>query len=442
MPNTLFGRLLLASFIVLTIFFGTLGYVVLQIFIDNLIETKEQQIELHNYVLLSSAIPGDNTVEMPEILREERFDQYQSGLYGYISRQDGSQLWQSYSAYNTSIDPSLLAANNPQIGNAEFNVTEQFFIYHYSVLWEIVDNQQELLTFTVLEDRAPSSAIINDFSDRLKLWLAITGISLIAILLIILRWGTEPLRQLAQKLKQVEQGERSSIEGNYPRELEPVVSNLNELLVTERKQRDRYHATLADLAHSLKTPLAVIQGELRTSKANHHLVVEQTERMDDIIKHQLQRAVAGSSHKLADNVSIKACITRLTTALAKVYQQKQITFAVDINETTHVKGDQRDLMEILGNVLDNACKACKQQIKIVATEKNHVAIIDIHDDGDGIEPSLREEIIKRGQRADTRHSGQGIGLDVVRDIIDSYQGKLSIDESPLGGALFQIQLPA
>ena len=166
-----------------------------------------------------------------------------------------------------------------------------------------------------------------------------------------------------------------------------------------------------------------------------------TRRMDEIIKHQLQRAVVVSPHGLIEAISIESCVDRLVSAMKKVYAEKHLAFEINIAENAVFKGDQRDLMEVLGNLIDNACKASNSKVAVTANNMPPGLNIEIHDDGSGIPISSRENLIKRGHRADTRYVGQGIGLDVANDIVGSYNGKLEIAQSLLGGALIIIRLP-
>ncbi|ARN75462.1 ATP-binding protein [Oceanicoccus sagamiensis] len=438
MPNTLFGRVFIASFLALSFFFGLLGYIINQLSLENVYAAKKEQLRLQSNILLSSAIIGDNAIELPDELREARFDDFESGLYGYISDSQGKIYWSSYSAHTLDLDIVLLESSITEAGKAEYIVYPDYFVYHYKVRWEVKADQPELFTFTVMEDSRPTLANIEDFQQDLRLWLMGIGLVLIALLMLILRWGTKPLRQLARNLKQIESGLKERIEGRYPVELKGVTKNLNTLIKNERSQRERYHSTLADLAHSLKTPLAVIQTELETHQPNP-LIAEQTQRMDEIIKHQLQRAVISTQHELSESVLVQTCVDRLVSAMNKVYADKEINFSIDISEGCLFKGDPRDLMEVLGNLLDNACKACLQTIQINASNNDKRLRLEIHDDGAGIAPEQREQLIQRGQRADTQYSGQGIGLNVAHDIIESYQGKLIIEQSPDGGALFALE---
>lgn len=403
MPNTLFGRLLVASLLLLSVFFWLLSYIIVELNHENILAGKEEQLRLQNFILLSSAQFGDDdNIELPDELREPRFDEFESGLYGFITDNQGKILWRSYSSHTLKLNLQLLRAPDNRAGFAQFIFNEQYYIYHYGVLWEFIDDQPQLLTFTVLENNGPALASNNRFKQRLYLWLSIIGLALISILLLVLRWGTRPLRQLAASLKQVEKGKADRLEGKYPVELRRLTRNLNELLATEQRQRERYHSTLADLAHSLKTPLAVIQSVNQPSAddpdTGAQVIAEQTQRMDDIIKHQLQRAVVAPPRKIGETVAIDGCAKRLCTALAKVYADKGITFQYQLEPESVFQGDQRDLIEVLGNLLDNACKACLNTVKISATTTGTTLVIAIHDDGAGIPLELRHQLIKRGLR--------------------------------------------
>lgn len=441
MINTLFGRLLVASITVLTVFFGAISYTTNKLFEENLTEDKHAQLKLQNYILLTSAKIREQSIVIEEELRESRFEDFESGLYGYITNQKGDVLWKTYSAHSLDIDDSILKSSSEEIGHAEFIVGPDYFRYHYTVQWEVIDDQPEAITFTVIEDKTPALQSIKEFHYNLNLWLSLIGAILIALLLTTLRWGTQPLRQLAIKLKQVETGETSRLEGQYPKELKRLTRNLNQLLATEKRQRERYHHTLADLAHSLKTPLAVMQTELESDKHKTEVLTEQVERMNEIISHQLQRSVVAEPHKLGEKNYVFETVDRLTKALAKVYTEKNIQYRLDIDESLYFKGDKRDLTEILGNLLDNASKHCSRTVKISASLSDGQLLIGVHDDGYGIEDAYKTQLLQRGMRADTRHAGQGLGLDVSRDIISSYQGELTIADSPLGGALFLVKLP-
>lgn len=441
LPKSLFGRLLLASLMSLALFFGLIYYAIKQSYIANVAEAIQAQLKLQSYVLLSSALIEDEGITMPEELREPRFEDYQSGLYGYIADAKGRVLWSSYSSHDIHLSPGVLMPQDLSTGVDQFNEDEDYYIFHYTVMWELLDDHPEPLVFTVVEDKSPSHKKISAFSKSIRRWLIGSGLGLIAALLLTLHWGTHPLRRLARELKQIENGESSQLQEEYPPELKGVTRNLNELIETEHKQRERYHTTLSDLAHSLKTPLTVIQGELTRISQNdpsYRLMTDQSLRMEEIIKHQLQRAVLMAPTKLSDAVAVNTCVDKIAAALDKVYRDKNISLRQDIAEGAVFRGDKRDFMEVLGNVMDNAYAACINTVKVTAAHQGNRLILEIHDDGTGIPEQQRETVLERGQRLDSQSRGQGIGLDVVRDIVDSYEGKIVIEQSPLGGALLRI----
>jgi two-component system sensor histidine kinase PhoQ len=244
-------------------------------------------------------------------------------------------------------------------------------------------------------------------------------------------------------VKELEAGKRNSLEDSYPQELAPLVDNLQALISTERQQRERYRDTLADLAHSLKTPLAIISG-LPVNPQTDKSLQEQVERMNEIVDYQLQRAVTASSHRFMQQVDAASVIQRIVAALNKVYRDKNIGCQTSELKPAFFIGDERDLMEVLGNLLDNAYKYTHDQVAITLSNQgdSSAICISIEDNGDGIDPARQQQILQRGQRADSRQAGQGIGLAVAMDIITSYQGTLTISRSKrLGGACFTLSLP-
>ena len=224
MLNTFFGRLFLTSLIVLGIFFGLIYYIISELTLENLYQAKKEQLRLQNYVLLSSTQIGDSGVELPDEFREARFDEFESGLYGFIS--DKYQIYaNTYSAHSITFDRSLLNTKLSESGQSEFLVTKHYFVFHYLVQWEITDDVPQLLTFTVLEDKGPALETFRTLQRNVRHWLTGVGLVLIALLLIIMRWGTKPLRQLADSVKQIEQGNQDQIKGVYPLELRGVTRN-------------------------------------------------------------------------------------------------------------------------------------------------------------------------------------------------------------------------
>ena len=240
---------------------------------------------------------------------------------------------------------------------------------------------------------------------------------------------------LTHELEHIEKGQQKALDGNYPLELQQVTQQLNTLLATEENQRKRYRNALSDLAHSLKNPLAVIQSQTTISAS----ASEQLQRINQIIEHQLKRAQSAGQSSWYLGVQVKQVVEKLITTLSKIYQDSELSFDVDVDETATFKGDEADLMEILGNVLDNACKAAKDRVAIKVVSLDKKLTIEISDDGEGLDESQQAVILSRGGRADTYQAGHGIGLAIVNDLVSSYQGQLFISNSTVHcGAIFII----
>lgn len=261
-------------------------------------------------------------------------------------------------------------------------------------------------------------------------------------------WSLRPIGHLTLQVRELETGHRENLSGNPPHELRSLVRNLNLLLNNERQRYTRYRTTLSDLTHSLKTPLAVLQSTLRSLRSGKEFTIEQAEpvmleqisRISQQIGYYLHRATMQADHNplQRDLYSVSALLDSLCSALNKVYQRKGVEITLDISPELTFIGDQNDFMEVLGNILDNACKYCLEFIEVSALQTDKALHLFIDDDGPGIPESKRDLIFVRGQRADTLRPGQGLGLSVARDILEQYTGQIIATTSPLGGTRMEV----
>ena len=239
----------------------------------------------------------------------------------------------------------------------------------------------------------------------------------------------------------------------YPRELIGVTTNLNTLLRSERERLARYRNTLGNLAHSFKTPLAVMRNLLGGAQGRELALAkqldEQVGRMDDIVKYQLKRAAASGGTGLGTApVDVRSALEALRAALLKVYVERNIDCVLEVAPFCLFAGDREDLTEIAGNLLDNAFKWSRGKVRMTAdritdpTARRDGLRLIVEDDGPGIPVDERTRVLDRGARLDERVSGQGIGLSVVRELAQLNGGTIHIDESPLGGARIEIRFPA
>ncbi|MEM8766085.1 MAG: ATP-binding protein, partial [Pseudomonadota bacterium] len=269
------------------------------------------------------------------------------------------------------------------------------------------------------------------------------------------RWGLRPLRTMAGEVRELEEGRRERLSKAYPSELHGLAGNLDRFVAHEERSRSRYRKAMEDLAHSLKTPLAVMRNEFSDGSrtGDSELVREQLDRMENTVTHQLNRAAVAGPVVVGRRVDLKHLIARLLRALNTAYQDRQIEVTEALPEGLAVRGDERDLMELLGNLLENAFKYTDRRVAIrgeaaamarsgTAGEGEGMIAVIIEDDGPGIDQALREEVLNRGTRADEIQPGQGIGLAMVQELVASYGGSIAIGESPWQGASVRVLLPA
>ena len=281
---------------------------------------------------------------------------------------------------------------------------------------------------------------------REKLYLGF-GAALLALMVLLwagLTWGLRSLRRLSLELDEVEAGARDGLSGEHPRELLRLTGSLNRLLRSEREQRQRYRDSLDDLAHSLKTPLAVLQGvgeslgQGDSEREQARVLQSQIERMSQQIDYQLQRASLRKSGLVRHRVQLRPVLDSLCNTLDKVYRDKRVAVSLDMPPDAWVPMEQGAALELFGNLLENAYRLSLGQVRVSLQQAPGQLVLCVEDDGPGVPGSQRERILKRGERLDRQHPGQGIGLAVVKDIIDSYDAELSLDDSTLGGAAFRI----
>ena len=262
------------------------------------------------------------------------------------------------------------------------------------------------------------------------------GIAIAGLMAIGFIWSARPLQRLDKEIKAIESGDIQEIKGLYPVELQTIKADLNLLLESQQRQKERYRASLSDLAHALKTPLAVLKS---SPLANDADAQEQLDRINVMIEHQLKRAATGASDTWKKQTPIKPVLDSILSAMAKVYRDKDIIFTCTVTEKDYFLGDQTDLMELLGNLIDNACKACRSQVAIQVIQSKTLCI-GISDDGPGVPEDKRESLLTRGTRLDTYESGHGVGMAIVSDLVKSYRGTLTITEADnLGGAQFILE---
>lgn len=442
-------RLLIAASVVLIAFLGLTGLALDQAFRDSTLSGVRDRLQAHVYMLLGAAdIDPGQGLSITAGLPEARLMVPDSGLYALISEAQGQILWRSQSLLGLTLHP--LPAS-PDIGKTRFQIHrsrdgQDLFLTGFTVFWEIGPQNYQRYTFWVAESTVYYQREVDSFRFSLWTWLLGAAGMLLVVQVLVVNWTLRPLRQVAREIRDIEAGQRTQLSGHYPRELQPLTANLNQLVREGRNQLERYRNALGDLAHSLKTPLAVLRSATEQSLSNeelHQRVKTQVQRMNQTVDYQLQRAAASGRSTLRAPIAVSETARKIRDSLLKVYADKALEFTLRADPALHFQGDEGDLLEILGNLADNACKWANQQVSITLygdSSAAHLTLV-VEDDGPGIAAKHRHRLLQRWERGDEATPGHGIGLAVVRNLVEEvYHGQLLIDHSALGGTRITAQL--
>lgn len=451
MKHSLSLRLLVAVSIVLAAFLGLAGMVLERAFRDGAERAMQERLQVYVYALLSAAdISADGGLRMPRALPEARFSTPGSGLYGFIFDAKGELLWRSASSLGIDLQPqAALQQGEPAFQRLDRG--KDYYALYQSVVWETEQGPDKKIILAVAENAEALLHHVVGFRNTLWFWLGGIGFFLIIAQAGILRWSLSPLRTIAKDLEAIEAGQKSRLDDRYPQELQGLASNLNALLDSERAHLERHRNTLADLAHSLKTPLAILRGywaDERLPADMKQTLQEQVARMNELVEYQLQRAAARGQHTFSRTVAVLPVIHKIVASLDKVYRAKEVKCAVRGQPAGQFFCEEGDLYEIVGNLLDNAYKWCASQVDVNAElireegKRRPSLKLVIEDDGPGIPEQKLKEVIRRGIRADEKTHGYGIGLAVVNELVRLSRGKLHYATSRYGGTLWEVWLPS
>lgn len=301
------------------------------------------------------------------------------------------------------------------------------------------------LAFILLVLRKPGQVITFHFGFHLVMFLAF--LCLVAGFAEV-RSGLLPFGQLRKRLSAVHSGLERRIDGSYPVEVQPLVNDLNSLLEQREKAVQRALAKAGDLAHGLKTPLAVLAQEADRAEAEGHhetadTIHQQVERMRRQIDYHLARARAATSGDTPGaRCPVLLSVEGLSRTLLRIYASRGLEIKTDVLPEHSIRGRREDLDEMLGNLMDNACKWAKSAISVRSSQEGENIVILVDDDGPGIPPEMRDGVLQRGVRADEAAPGSGLGLAIVRDLAEVYGGTISLEDSPNGGLRTRLRLPA
>lgn len=404
-------------------------------------------------LIASAELDTGGKLAQPPSFGETRFDLPFSGWYWQISlaeKQDGDlrtspSLFEARLALPTGTD---VAADRGGLRHSYLTGPEKRRLRVIGRDIQLPDSTN-VYAFTVAVDSADVAQEIATFNNTLIIALSVLAFGLTGAVFLQVRFGLQPLRRLRIALSQIRSGREDRLETDYPIEIQPVARELNELLQANQDVVERARTHVGNLAHALKTPLSVMTNEVKVRPGKlADKIAEQTALMGDQINLYLDRArMAARVRVLGAAADIEAVVTRLVRTVKTIHGEKRLTIDVDLEKALVFRGEEQDLEEILGNVLDNACKWAERSVRVKCTRLHnakHESMLEItiDDDGPGLAAGQHEAVLKRGRRLDETKPGSGLGLSIVSELVELYGGNLELKVSPLGGLQVRLGLPA
>lgn len=452
MPRTpsVSRQLVIAVSVPLVLSFALMVLVLDGIFHDSAQQALRERLDQEVIALVTAAeLTDSGRMDLRLLDPESRLAVPRSGQYAAVRSARGRVLWHSPSMQGVPIDfGAPVAVGKTAFFQARLADGSELGILNRGLEWDYSPGNSAKLVFSVAEDLAGQKARLQRFHRQFVAWFAALALLLLGVLGWLLRRVLRPVRRLEQEIAEVDSGQRAQLGDGFPRELAGVARSLNALLRSERTRIARYRDTLGNLAHSLKTPLAIMRAALDGGGGQHATLNREIDRITQIVDHQLQRAATSGGATLGQpTVPLVPLVADLRAAMRKVHTLKDLAIDTDVAAEAGFVGDSGDITELLGNLLDNACKWCRGAVRVqVRLEPSRPPsqrlVIRVEDDGPGIAPADRARVTGRGERADERPGGHGLGLAMVADTVALYGGELVIGESPsLHGASLEIALP-
>ena len=404
---------------------------------------------LFNLIGSVSATAAGQLTGSPD-LGDLRFSEPNSGWYWSVEPLSGGLTGELHSISMTRPIASPSPAEVPFNQDFQRNYTAKGILDEELEVFEnefVLDSNNRIARFRVMGNRTELENEIASFQRRLATYLGVFGFGMIAINAAAILLGLQPLRRVRRALALVREGNASRLDGRFPTEIEPLANETNALIENNKRIVERSRTQVGNLAHSLKTPLAVMLNEGRALGGDKgRLIVDQASAMQTQVEHYLQRArVAAQRDSVVYRTPVGATLKRLVRVIEKLNPKAAVTLALPVEEVVFA-GEREDLEEIVGNLLDNAMKWAKGKVAVSVRAEpggdpaSGMFALSIEDDGPGIPEDKAREALKRGKRLDETKPGSGLGLAIVSDLVNEYGGKLALERSGLGGLRAVVRL--
>lgn len=400
--------------------------------------------------LIAAAEPDPNGgVMLADRFLNRNFDRVYSGLYYQIKQSNGAEQI-SRSLFDKEINPVIETVQGAlSWGTAIGPENQHLRVLARKVALTQEGRSQDIYTFVVAGDMAELNRQTNQFDTTLFWSFLLLGLGLIGAILVQVKIGLLPLRQVSEALGRIRDGKARRLDGHFPTEIAPLASELNSLIQHSEEVVGRARTHVSNLAHFLKTPLSVLVAE---AQAHEHdpgaaelaaMVKRQVFSMRRQVDHYLSRArAAGSLDVLGNRTQVAAVVDDLARVIARIHAERGIEMDAACSQDLYFRGERQDLEELMGNLIDNACKWAKTKVRVRCQNSAGRLVVTVEDDGPGLSVEQRAHVGARGERLDETVPGTGLGLAIVHDISRLYGGSLELNQSPLGGLLCRLELPA
>ena len=439
--NSLAFRLVASAAVWCALLLSAGGYGLSALFAD----TVQRTFDARLLVLLEGLVAGSDLdangeLELRLQLGEPRFEQPFSGWYWQISA-EGRPLARSTSLWDQQL-PVPPASGLEATGSDAAGPDGRGLRLVARAITR--PGRDVPLTYVVAGDRSEITRESERFNRLLAIALGVLFVGLIGAVLIQVLFGLEPLRRMGRALAAIRAGETRRLTGDFPTEIEPLAVELNALIDHSERLVERARTHVGNLAHGLKTPLAVLTNEAgRAQGPLAELALRQVALMRRQVDHHLARARAAAAGSiLGARTDVLPVLRDLERTLGRIHAEKQLSIEIACPPSLAFRGARQDLEEMLGNLMDNACKWARWRVSVEAASADHAIVIAIEDDGDGLPEGLRADVLERGRRLDETKPGSGLGLAIVTDLAELYGGRLELASSRLGGLAARLTLPA
>lgn len=440
--NSLTARLTLVAALGALPILLVAGSVLLWLFAERIERRFDAFLTAYQQQLIAGAeIGGDGALHLTAQPADPHFDLPFSGWYWQV-RGDGRVLAQSPSA--GPLQGGGLGVLSAIDGDAAEDLAGPGGAKLRAVTRDVrLPGAPGSLRFVVAGPHAEIDEEVLDFGVKLALALGSLGIAFLFATVLQVRYGLQPLRVLRGALQDIRRGAATRLEGAYPVEISPLADELNEVLAHNAALIDRARVQAGNLAHGLKSPLTVLNQELTGIAGERGQILrDQVALIGDQVERVLARIrAAGPLSAAAGRASVSAVLQDLAFSLDLIHRERGIAIGTDCPSDAVFPGDTADLAEMLGNLMDNACKWAQSQVRVAVAVEARRLVILIDDDGPGIPHARRATALARGGRLDQSVPGSGLGLDIVRELAELYHGSLCLDDAPLGGLRARLELP-